>query len=111
MIMDKFSMQVDISHTPEYREAEALYVAMRRPGSGTISDASELRVSPDGGHAVFTGAIVDTLEGVAQTRVCRVDLATGETNVLTYGPNTDRLPRYSPNGQRVAFLSDRLQSA
>src|SRR5205823_2397439 len=39
--------------------------------------------------------------------ICRVDLASGETQVVTFGPNTDRLPKYSPDGRQVAFLSDR----
>ena len=35
------------------------------------------------------------------------DLATGDTRRLTFGPNADRLPKYSADGLRIAFLSDR----
>src|SRR5207245_1383599 len=42
-----------------------------------------------------------------RTRICSTDLASGYTRVLTFGPNIDRSPKFSPDGQRVAFLSDR----
>src|SRR5262249_2351008 len=41
------------------------------------------------------------------TRICVAELETGATRVLTFGPNTDRLPKFSPDGATVAFLSDR----
>src|SRR5690606_14913613 len=38
---------------------------------------------------------------------CRIDLTSGDTRVMTFGPHTDRLPKYSPDGRLIAFLSDR----
>jgi len=100
-------MQKDIRDTALYREVEALYKTVRQPGTGQISDAAEVHVSPDGQHAMFAGTLMDNLEGAPPTRICRVDLTSGDTRVLTFGPNSDRLPKYSPDGRHVAFLSDR----
>lgn len=100
-------MQRDMRDTAFYREAEAIYKAMRGPAAGAVSDATEIHAAPDGRHAVFTGTIVEQLEGTPPTRICQVDLATGAIQVLTSGPNVDRLPKYSPDGRQVAFLSDR----
>src|SRR6185437_959322 len=36
-----------------------------------------------------------------------IGLTNGDTRVLTLGPNTDRTPKLSPDGRRIAFLSDR----
>jgi dipeptidyl aminopeptidase/acylaminoacyl peptidase len=100
-------MQRDIRATDLYGEAEGLYERLRQPGTGQISDAAEACASPDGKHAVFAGTLVEKLEGAARTRICQIDLASGATRVLSFGPNTDRLPKYSPDGRHVAFLSDR----
>lgn len=97
----------DIRNTDLYHEVESLCRAMRQPGTGRISDATDVSVSPDGANALFTGTIVDKLEGTPTTRICGANLLRGDTRVLTFGPNTERLPRYSPDGHRVAFLSDR----
>ena len=102
-------MQRDIRTTALYDEAEEIYRRFRRPGTGQISDAAEVQASPDGRQVVFSGTLVDTLEGTPPTRICRTDLATGDTQVLTFGPNVDRLPKFSPDGRRIAFLSDRAK--
>ena len=100
-------MQRDIRTTELYREVEALVKALRQPGTGQISDAVEVHASPDGRRAVFAGTLVDALEGTPPTRICSTDLTTGDTRVLTFGPNIDRLPKFSPDGRHIAFLSDR----
>lgn len=102
-------MDSDIRASALYREAEALQRSLKGPGAGQICDAAEVNASPDGSHAVFAGALYDKLEGSPPTRICRVDLTSGDTRVLSFGPNTDRLPKYSPDGQHIAFLSDRLR--
>jgi len=100
-------MQKDIRDTTLYREAETLYKTLRQPGTGQISDAAEVNASPDGQHAVFAGALMDKLEVAPQTRICLIDLVSGDTRVMTFGPNVDRSPKFSPDGRNIAFLSDR----
>jgi dipeptidyl aminopeptidase/acylaminoacyl peptidase len=100
-------MQVDIRETVMYRDTEALFRALRQPSTGQISDAAEVDVAPDGERAVFSGTVVEALEGALTTRICQVDLLSKKTRILTFGPNTDRLPKYSPDGRQIAFLSDR----
>lgn len=104
------TVQRDIRETDGYREAETLFRALRRPGSGQISDAAELHASPDGKRAVFAGTIMDNLESAPTTRIALTDLTTGDTRVLTFGPNLDRMPKFSPDGRQIAFLSDRRKS-
>jgi dipeptidyl aminopeptidase/acylaminoacyl peptidase len=105
--METGKMQKDIRETALYREAETLYTTLRQPGTGQISDAAEVHVSPDGRRAVYAGVLMDTLEGASRTRICQVDLTSGDARILTFGPNTDRLPKYSPDARQIAFLSDR----
>jgi dipeptidyl aminopeptidase/acylaminoacyl peptidase len=107
MPIEAETMHRDIRGTALYKEAEALYRALRQPGTGQISDVQELHVSPDGHCAVFAGTVMDVLEGTPPTRICLVNLTSGDTRMVTFGPNVDRLPKFAPDGRRIAFLSDR----
>jgi dipeptidyl aminopeptidase/acylaminoacyl peptidase len=100
-------MERDIRNSPLYQEAEELHRILRQPGTGNISDAADVAVSPDGRTAVFSATIVDELCGVPPTRIASIDLESGDVRVMTSGPNNDRLPRFSPDGRQIAFLSDR----
>ena len=94
-------MKEDMRSTASYQEAEALFQKIRKPGTGQLSDAAEIDVSPDGRWAVFAGTQIDALEGSPPSRICMTDLSTGDTRILTAGPNTDRLPKFSPDGHHV----------
>jgi dipeptidyl aminopeptidase/acylaminoacyl peptidase len=100
-------MKRDIRETKLYQEAEDLYSSFRKPGTGQMSDAADVHSSSDGVHVVYAATIIDKLEGSYSTRICLTDLSTADTRVMTFGPNADRLPKFSPDGQYVAFLSDR----
>jgi len=100
-------VQRDIRDTKLYAEAERIFADIRKPGTREITDISEIRSSPDGRHAVFSGVVTNELQGPPTTRVCQVDLGSGVTQILTSGENSDRSPKYSPDGRHLAFLSDR----
>ncbi len=100
-------MERDLRPTPLYREVEEHFRRVLEPSFGRISGAQDPAASPDGASIAFTGSMLEKLEGTGETRVCLVDLAAGEIRQLTHGPNHDRLPKWSPDGVRLAFLSDR----
>jgi dipeptidyl aminopeptidase/acylaminoacyl peptidase len=103
-------MPRDLRDTARYREVEAHFRRALEPGFGRITAASDLDVAPDARRVVFTGARLDALEGVPSGRICIADLDTGELDEVTHGPNDDQAPRWSPDGTRVAFLSDRQRA-
>lgn len=89
------------------REVEELHKSLRMPGSGLISEASE--VSVHNGCAAYSGSIVEKLDGLPLTRICLTDLRSADLRVITNGPNNDRHPKFSPDGTQLAFLSDRAE--
>ena len=100
----------DVRETPLYKRAEAVYDALRQPGTGQISEVTDIHAAPNGQHVVFAGVLLERLEGYPTTRIGELEVASGRHRVLTFGPNEDRLPKYSPDGTTIAFLSDRSRS-
>jgi dipeptidyl aminopeptidase/acylaminoacyl peptidase len=100
----------DLRETPLYREIEEHFRRALEPGFGRVTGAADLDVAPDGRRIAFTGARLEALEGVPRGRVCIWDLDAGGFEEVTAGPNDDHLPCWSPDGTRIAFLSDRRQA-
>jgi dipeptidyl aminopeptidase/acylaminoacyl peptidase len=68
---------------------------------------SDSQISPDGRHVVFCLARVDRESEKKSTNLWIVETGSGQTRQLTQGDQLDRQPRWSPDGQALAFLSNR----
>ncbi len=80
------------------------YQRLLGPGLGSVTNATEHECSPDGGRALVTGAIYEDLRSVPATRLQVLDLRSGEMRPLTAAPGRERLGRWSPEGDRIAYL-------
>jgi dipeptidyl aminopeptidase/acylaminoacyl peptidase len=98
----------DIRTEPIYQEVERFYESLYAPGTDAVTDASELSVSPDGERISFTGTLYIHKAESPVTRVVSFHRASGHFAVRPPSGTSDRLPRWSPDGQSLAYLSDPL---
>ena len=70
----------------------------------TVSNAA---ISPDGSQIVFSRGWVDKLKDQGRSNIWVVDTAGTRLRELTRGSWRDSAPVWSPDGSRIAFLSDR----
>ncbi|MGD2179345.1 MAG: S9 family peptidase, partial [Anaerolineae bacterium] len=79
----------------------------------TAEDLYRLRVvtdcelSPDGQHVVFCVQRVDAEDEKKPTNLWIVSTDGGEPTPFTYGDHVDTKPKWSPDGSKIAFLSNR----
>jgi dipeptidyl aminopeptidase/acylaminoacyl peptidase len=72
-----------------------------------IKEISDPQVSPDGKWIAFTVSVPDLEKNEFDSDVWLVPVSGDDPKRLTYGPTSDRQPRWSPDGSRLAFISDR----
>lgn len=100
-------MERDLRQTPLYREIESFLRKALEPGFGQITWANDTQPSPDGRTIAFAGTRLDALEGEPSSRICLAGVEGGTFRQVTNGPNDDAHPRWSPDGTRLSFQSDR----
>ena len=69
---------------------------------------SEPQISPDGNSAVFALHRVDRKTEKKYSNLWLVPTRGGRSQPFTQGDQSDLRPRFSPDGSRIAFLSNRL---
>ena len=76
----------------------------------SFKSVEDAQISPDGARVAFVvGDSYKSDSKWAKSTIWTVSSAGGPATQLTAGPRTDSLPRWSPDGCHIAFLSDRLQ--
>jgi dipeptidyl aminopeptidase/acylaminoacyl peptidase len=70
----------------------------------------DIQVSPDGRWAVWVHEVPNEERGETIGNLVRLDLTTGRETILTRGTENCLNPRWSPDGQRLAFLRPRSET-
>ncbi len=96
----------DIRDTDLYKEVRDFYAALHAPGEERFTDATDLDCGVDG-RIAFTGTVYADLAQSPKTRICILG-SDGRLTTWSCPSGNDRLPRFSPDGKWLAFLSDRV---
>jgi dipeptidyl aminopeptidase/acylaminoacyl peptidase len=100
-------MERDLRDTPLFKDVESFVRSVLEPGFGAAWPAGDPAPSPDGGWIAYRGQRLDRMEGHPEGRICLVRADGSGLRQITDGPNDDSEPRWSPDGTRLSFRSDR----
>lgn len=103
-------MDRDLRANALYREVEAFYRAALEPGYGAATEVSGPEPSPVASSVAFVGQVLDGLDGRSHGRLYTARADGNGWRMITAGPNDDLEPRWSPDGSRLTFRSDRASA-
>src|SRR5437667_8420892 len=102
-------MERDLRATPHYQQVESFFRTLLEPGFGRPSSFADPEPAPDGRAVAVTGFVLDGLEGRPHGRIVLAEIGGTSGRTITHGPNDDVGARWSPDGSRLTFASDRTQ--
>ncbi len=73
----------------------------------SLQYAGDPQISPDGKHIVYVRQFSDVMSDKHYSNVWVISADGGEDRALTTGNYSDTSPRWSPDGTRIAYISDR----
>ena len=73
----------------------------------SLERAASPEISPDGRYVAYTVRHTNWDDNVYETQIWLADVAAGTTRQLTNSKKSSQAPAWSPDGSRIAFVSDR----
>jgi dipeptidyl aminopeptidase/acylaminoacyl peptidase len=67
---------------------------------------SDPRICPDGSRIAFVVSVIDYDENKYLRSIWMADTDSGKLSQFTHGPGSDINPRWSPDGEKILFLSN-----
>jgi dipeptidyl aminopeptidase/acylaminoacyl peptidase len=98
-------MRNDLRGTAEYAAVEEHLRRVHEPAFGRPSALRELTASADGERVAACGVVLESLDAPPRTGIFAVE--DGSLVERHPGEGSSLSPAYSPNGETLAFLSDR----
>jgi dipeptidyl aminopeptidase/acylaminoacyl peptidase len=95
----------DLTGTRTWSEVSEFFRRLYEPGFGQPLDLSEVDVRPGSREIIATAVILDTAEGAGRRAV--VTVRDGKLVPVSAGTADSFSPRWSADGEYLAFLSDR----
>ena len=75
-----------------------------------VLSAGDPKISPDGRQVVYTVGRADRQRDQGTSQLWLANLDGSNARQLTFGGDRNREARWSPDGQQVAFVSDRVKN-
>ena len=97
-------MTHDVRDTDRWNDVERHFRRIHEPAFGSPHRLSEPSTNADGSAVAVTGFVYDELEGLARRRAYIV--RDGVLTSLVAGGPSSTTPRFSPDGARLAVLTD-----
>jgi dipeptidyl aminopeptidase/acylaminoacyl peptidase len=77
----------------------------------SLKRAGSPKISPDGRWVAYTVRETNWDDNAYETEIWLADSASGETRQLTNAKKSSRAPSWSPDGSKLAFISDRTDKS